>query len=188
MEPCGINPVRKFLPCKPETLFPNTDWDLSWSLCRQPGLSPHLSSFLWKLLLNLLCTQDKLYRMGTTPSPICKLCKVDPGTLSHELLLCPLNNNIGLKLISIIQTILPNITPESLLRLELYDLEDHLHLPVCLLISVTLSYTWKERGSNTRVQPYSIRSQLEQTINLLRTTRLAAVSEELEALYNQMFQ
>ena len=126
--------------------------------------------------------------MGTTPSPICKLCKTDPGTLSHELLLCPLNNNIGLKLISTIQTILPNTTPESLLRLELDGLEDHLHLPVCLLISVTLSYTWKERGSNARVQPYSIRSQLEMTINLLRTTRLATVSEELEALYNQMFQ
>ena len=49
------NPI--FHLCKAEFASPGTDWSISWSLCRQQGLSPELSSFLWKLLLDLLGTQ-----------------------------------------------------------------------------------------------------------------------------------
>ena len=55
---------RNFLPCRPEVLSPKTDWKLSWSNCRQPGVSPELASFLWLILNNLMSTQARLHRMG----------------------------------------------------------------------------------------------------------------------------
>ena len=66
---------KEFRPCRAELASPTTDWSPSWSLCRQHGIPPDLSSFLWKMLLDLLCTQERLHKMVASPSPLCKLCK-----------------------------------------------------------------------------------------------------------------
>ena len=179
--------TREFCPCKAELASPSTDWKLSWSLCRQPGLSPELSSFLWKMLLDLLSTQQKLYKMGANLSPICKLCKQDTGSLQHELLDCNLNENIGQLLLTTLQTHIPSLTAASLLHLEFTNLEEKMHLPATLLTAVTLSCIWKERTTSSKVRAYQVRSELEQTINLLRTTRLANASEDLQTMLGQMF-
>ena len=178
---------REFRPCKAELASPSTDWTLSWSLCRQPGLSPELSSFLWKMLLDLLSTQQKLNKMGASLSPICKLCKLDTGSLQHELLECRLNDNTGQLLLTTLQTHIPLLTAASLLHLEFSNLEEKMHLPATMLTAVTLSCIWKERTTSSRVQAYKVRSELEQTINLLRNTRLANTSEDLQTMIDQMF-
>ena len=79
--------VLQYIPCKAERTSPHTDWSLCWKACRQPGVPADLASFLWRLLHQLLCTQDKLSRMGITRSPICKMpnCQ-EEGSLSHDLL------------------------------------------------------------------------------------------------------
>ena len=148
------NPV--FHPCKAELASPDTDWSISWSLCRQQGLSPELSSFLWKLLLDLLCTQQKLHKMGANISPLCKLCKDQTGSLQHELLDCSLNDNTGLMLLSTMNTYIPSITPVALLHVELGDLESELQLPATLLVAVTLACIWKERHASSRAHAYQI--------------------------------
>ena len=179
--------TREFRPCKAELASPSTDWTLSWSLCRQPGLSPDLSSFLWKMLLDLLSTQKKLNKMGANLSPICKLCKQDTGSLQHELLDCNLNDNTGQLLLSTLQSHIPSLTSASLLHLEFSNLEEKKHLPATILTAVTLSCIWKERTTISKVRAYQVRSELEQTINLLRTTRLANVSVDLQTMIDQMF-
>ena len=178
--------AREYRPCKAELASPTTDWTLSWSLCRQKGMPPELSSFVWKLLLNLLCTQERLHKMGASLSPLCKLCLQEPGTLKHELLDCSYNESSGQKLLHSIQTFLPSLTAESLLHLEL-DLETNLQLPTTIFAAVTLSCIWKERSTSSRVRTYQVRSELEQTISMLRTTRLANVSATMSTLLNQMF-
>ena len=60
MLPDQENNPRKFIPCRAELVNPTTDWSLSWAACRQPGVPPELASFLWRMMLNLLCTQAKL--------------------------------------------------------------------------------------------------------------------------------
>ena len=75
MEADNVNGHRVFHPSRAELASPSTDWDHSWLLCRQQGLPPDLSSFLWKMLLDLLCTQQRLHRVGASPSLMCKLCK-----------------------------------------------------------------------------------------------------------------
>ena len=47
-----------------------------------------------------------------------------------------------------------------------------MQLPVTILAAVTLNCIWKERSTSSRVCAYQVRSELEQTIAVLRTSRL----------------
>ena len=186
-----LNPVtnsKEFIPCKSELASPGTDWQISWTLSRQQGIHPELTSFLWKMLHNLLGTQERLHRLGSSPSPTCIPCKQVNGTLRHELLECTKNNGIGEALLSCLQTYMPNLTPSSLLRLEFPNMNENMQLSSTIITAVTLSVIWKERQANSKVRTYQVRSEIEQTINLLRTTRLSNISVALETQYNQMFQ
>ena len=100
---------------------------------------------------------------------------------------CTLNDNIGQLLLTTLQTLIPSLTSANILRLDFPTLDSKLHLPATLLIAVSLSTIWKERTTNSRVRAYQVRSELEQTINLLRTTRLVPSSEELRTMVGQMF-
>ena len=91
------------------------------------------------MLLDLLCTQERLHKMGASPFPLCKLCKQETGTLKHELLECSFNENIGQLLLLTIQNQLPSMTPESLLHLGLSNIDADMELPTTLLAAVTLS-------------------------------------------------
>ena len=100
---------------------------------------------------------------------------------------CTLNENIGHLLLTTLQTIVPSLTSANILHLEFSTMDTKLHLPATLLTAVTLSTIWKDRTTNSRVRAYQVRSELEQTINLLRTTRLINASEDLKTMVNQMF-
>ena len=70
--------------CRTEIANPDVNWTRSWLLCRQKHLPPDLSSFLWKLMLNLFCTQEKLFSMRLATSPVCQLCDtISVDTLKH---------------------------------------------------------------------------------------------------------
>ena len=180
-----LGPIYR--PSRAELASPTTDWELSWLLSRQHGMPPDLSSFLWKMLLDLLSTQHRLHRMGASNSPLCKLCKSETGSLQHELLECSFNDNTGQKLLYTLQIHIPSMTANSLLHLSLADLETEKQLPATILIAATLSCIWRERTTSSRVRTYQVRSELEQTINLLRTTRLLNTAELLHTMLGQMF-
>ena len=180
--------TRQLKPCKVEADSPTTDWPLSWGLCRQAGIPPYLASFLWKLLLNLICPQERLHRMGTATSPLCKLCNTSTiGNLQHTFFQCPFNDGAGQLLINCLQNHIPRLSAEAILRLEFSNLDDDMSLPVTLITAITLNYIWSQRMSSSKFRAYQVRSKIEQTINLLRTSRLADVSAKLQALLNQMF-
>ena len=62
-----------------------------------------------------------------------------------------------------------------------------MQLPTTMLVATTLGCIWKERNINSRVGIYQVRSQLEQSVNLLRTTRLTAAAETMNTFLNHMF-
>jgi hypothetical protein len=45
-----------------------------------------------------------------------------------------------------------------------------------------------QRISLSRVRAYQVRAELEQTINLLRTSRLSTVADQINSLKDKMFQ
>ena len=180
---------QHFTPCKAELASPTTDWSSCWEACRQPGVPPDLASFLWRLLHKLLSTQEKLHRMGTIRSPICKMqgC-LDVGSLDHELLHCGKNDGVGSKLLSCVKKYVPGIEAEGVLRLEHGAAGDELSLPLTLLTAIVLSTVWKEREAGASVRCYKVRAELEQSINLLRNSRLANTVALLNEMSQHMFQ
>ena len=184
----GNNIPRLLTPCRAELASPATDWSLSWAACRQPGVPPELASFLWKMMLNLLCTQAKLQRMGTAQSANCKMqgCS-EAGTLVHELFTCSKNDGVGQQLLHCLQQFVPGIQHEAALRLEHGEVDQEVSLPLTLVTAITLQAIWKERENRTKVRPYRVRAELEQYINLLRTTRHTNTTNMLETLLNLLF-
>ena len=179
---------QHFKPCKAELASPTTDWSLSWAACRQAGVPPDLASFLWRMMHNLLSTQAKLHRMGTIRSPVCKMqgC-TEIGTLEHELLFCSKNDDVGYELLSCLEQYHPGMQADAVLRLEHGSGDDDLSLPITLLTAIILSTLWKDRESGVSIRKYKVRAELEQSINLLRTTRFNNTVAVLRDMSRIMF-
>jgi hypothetical protein len=180
---------RTFIPSRAETASPTTDWEASWANCRQSGMSPELASFLWMMMNNLMSTQERLSRMGAVATAQCKMqgCDQD-GSLQHELLHCGKNDGVGNRLVSCLQTIVQDIQPAAILRLEFGNLGEELTLAVTWLTAVVLQHIWKERDAGSNIYSYKVRADLEQYINLLRTTRFVDAVNLLKNLITKMFQ
>ena len=81
----------------------------------------------------------------------------------------------------------PGLQAEALLRLEHGDIESDLSLSLTLLTGIILSSVWKEREAGTVVKTYKDRADLEQYINLLRTTRLTNTVAMLDDMLHLIF-
>jgi hypothetical protein len=164
----NITYEQHLIPCRAELASPTTDWSLSWQAFRQPGVPPDLASFLWRMLLNLLSTKAKLHRMGTIRSSLCKMqgC-TGVGTLYHELLY--------------------GFQTDGVLRLDHVHVDDDKFLPTPLLPGTILSILWKERQAGQSIRAYKVRAELEQSINLLRTTRFTQTAAFLRDMSQIVF-
>ena len=125
--------------------------------------------------------------MGTIRSPICKMqgCQ-EVGTLSHELIFCAKNNDVGVNLLNCLQQYVPGIDAEAALRLDHGLIAENLSLPLTLITAIVLHSIWKEREQGSAILSYKIRAELEQYINLLRTSRLANTATLLQEMLEKM--
>ena len=92
----GGDQSRQLIPCRVETKHPENGWDSIWSKARLQGLGPELVSFLFKVLHDLLPTQERLSRTSPVVNGMCKLCLANvQEDLLHALIRCPANHGIG---------------------------------------------------------------------------------------------
>ena len=113
------------IPARVEILHPAVNWKKTWRLARIPGLDSDLTSFLFKLVHCLLPTQDRIFRLGGTEGDnpgLCKLCSIEVETPEHAFFYCNQSRVTGLGLLGYVQSIVPGLTPEAALSLEL-DIE-----------------------------------------------------------------
>ena len=106
--------------------------------------------------------------------------------LSHALIHCEGNEDVGHQLLSCLRTVEPGLQADGLLRLEL-PVEEDMELPLVWLLSTVLRALWDLRQTSTRVRQYLIRSQLEADINLLRETRFRDAVNRIEELAANLF-
>ena len=107
--------------------------------------------------------------------------------LDHSLVQCQANQQVGSRLLQVLQQYQPNLTTAALLRLEI-DVEAEQELPLVWLTAATLLSIWDQRKTCTRVQPHLTRSQLEAKANILRETRLTNTAVMLNDLIINMFE
>ena len=72
------------------------------------GLGPENVSFLFKLLHDILPTQERVARTKPRASPACPLpgCDAATETRAHALVLCEGNNGVGLRAMRCLQSVL----------------------------------------------------------------------------------
>ena len=171
-------------PCRVERKNLNIDWEKVWSLATTPGLSSEQSSFIWKMVHDLLPTRERLYRlnMQDTENPSCDLCTLAvTDDLEHALLLCPYNAASSYTL-RLIQNFIPSVQPSQAVLLDL-DIPPDLQLPVTFILSFCLSRIWRYRSLKKQGNPRGIRAELEAEIQILRKSRFhGAADKTLAAL------
>ena len=59
---------------KIEERQPDVDWNRTWEIFNTKGLRRDNSTFLLKLLYNILPTKSRLFRMNVSDSSLCELC------------------------------------------------------------------------------------------------------------------
>ena len=193
LEDCCIKEYRgdgtqKYIRTKVELASPETDWESSWRLARLKGLGPDHTTFLFKLLHNILPTQERLHRANNDVSQHCKAqgCS-EVDDLCHSLVQCQANQQVGNNLVKLLRLHQPSLTTAALLRLEL-DVDDDHELPLVWLSAATLLSIWEQKKTSNRVQPHLTRSQLEAKVNILRETRMNSMVNLLKDEINTMFE
>ena len=170
------------VPCRVERLAPVIDWGMSWRAVCVPGLSPVMRSFLWRMLHDILPTQERLHRMNmpNAPSPLCVQCtegKLDD--IEHALLRCNKIKPGADFLLETLKSEIPDITFE---RIKYLDFRSEDLLVPTYLTAATLSQLWSSRSCTRNLSWNSVRANVEQSILTLRKSRFASAASKLQQI------
>ena len=179
---------RQLIPCRVELASPEIDWEKSWRLARLPGLGPELTSFIFKLLHQVLPSQERVARTSPAATPTCKSpsCTGEHiEDLPHALVHCCGNNGVGIRLVELAQVLAPGVGVDRLLHLDVEVGEENEFFLVWWLAAGFMAI-WNLRTSGKKVENYLVRAQLEAKINLLRETKHAKAVSKLDSLLTDM--
>ena len=181
----------QYIPARAELANMETDWEITWRRVRLQGLGSQMISFLWRLCHRLLPTQQRLSHFNPgNVSPLCKPClgrnREEIGTLKHELIECPENENSGIDLLQVLRLHAPGLTADQILRLEFGNLDENLELPLTFFTASTLLEIWTLRSKCAKARRHLVRAKLEARIALLRTTRHSTTATILEDIMKQL--
>ena len=178
------NGQRKYIQCRVELASPGTDWEQSWRLARLPGLGPEHTSFLFKLLHQLLPTQERVARTSPSTNSNCKNSNCSGVMVedqTHALVYCSGNNGAGIRIVEAAQTLVPWQGAERLLQLD-GDVGQDDELAIVWWLAAGFMAIWEMRSAAKKIEPYLVRAQLEAKINLLRETKFEGALSRLENL------
>ena len=166
-----IDDDHRYIPCRAEIANPENDWETSWRRMRIKGLGSEVVSFLFKLLHQLLATQERLSRINQATSNICKApgCSEDQTEdLSHALYYCSGNNGIGILCLDAVKAFIPNISIDRALLLQ-FEVESSMELSMICFLAVAWMNIWRARVDGKRPKLSSVKSEMESRISLWRT-------------------
>ena len=161
----------------------------TWRLSRLPGLRSDLTGFIFKLVHCLLPTQDRVLRMGGSDDNnpgLCNLCSEEVETPLHAFFECPHSMLAGLALLGYVQVQVPGLSPEAALRLELgRQMEEDKELATICMLGSGLKYIWETRIERKQVRTFKMRSEIEATISILRSTRFRKSGDTMWEMTNK---
>ena len=181
-----IDSPNVYKKCRAELSSPTTDWETSWRRARMKGLGSEVTSFLWKLLHQILPTEERLSRILSNSSEHCKLCPTPSnGSLQHCLFECISTSEVGSWLLSLARRWDPNTSAQKLLMLEFICEPSH-EMPMVWLLGQSLLYMWGVRAAGKIVNSNLARANLESKISLLRETRFQNEHETLREIFDNL--
>ena len=89
----------------------------------------------------------------------------------------------GLTLIGWVQHLVPDLTPESAITLNLQQhLSEHEELAVVCTLAAGLKYIWEARVAKKLVETHKMRAEVEASISILRRSRFSEAGLVMESL------
>ena len=175
-----VDSTMEFIPCRVELQNPDNDWEVTWRRSRLSGLGSELSSFLFRIIHQLLPTKERQHRVHPATSSTCRLCLQDSTEdLLHSFFLCPFNHDFGM---IVVENLLPydrSLTPAKLLQLDINLEDEDMEHPAVWYTAANLFHIWECRVSGKRAKLYTIRSEVESRVALLRETRFRESAEKI---------
>ena len=151
------------------------------------GLPSSVSSFLFKMLHQLLPTQDRIRRIGVGDMGqpgLCQLCHLQGEDTSHALFYCH-HSLIGAHaLLGYIQTRIPNFSVDDALKLRLGEVSEQEEQAVVCTLGTGLMHIWQARLEKKQVYLYKMRAELEAMVSVLRKSRHKNVGEIIASMLN----
>ena len=174
---------------KIEIKNPYLDLEDIWRLSIYKAFNAEEISFSFKLLHNLLPTQENLSkvlaRMGT--SNICTLCSGQlRGDQLHSFLVCSFNNGVGKWLVGCLNALNPAIGQKQILNFEFFAMEEKYCFPAAWLSLKTLMVIWNHRCLRKSPTHAEVRSSLEAGIMILRKARYEDEAKVIENLITKI--
>ena len=157
-------------------------------MARQSMLDPNLTSFLFKMLHQILPTAERVARILPNQSPHCSRCNTNNQTietLQHAMFDCEASQPASSVLLQGLRRSVPEITPSRILTLD-FDCQEEQSFPVTWAIAHFLSSLWQMRVAKKAIQLIKIRSEMEASCRLLRESRLEKTSDLLSQIFTEL--
>ena len=153
--------------CKAEIISPESDWDMIWSRVRLNSLDFQITSFSFKLLHNLLTTEERMAAILPNSSPLCKFsCHNTPATLQHTFFHCRLSAVTGSWLLAMVRASDPAANEEKVLRLD-FDGDGGL----VWVTATILHHIWESRVKSKECTIKECRAKLMSNLDFIKKTK-----------------
>ena len=135
----GVSASMLLSSLRAELSCPANDWESAWQIARQNMLGPSLTTFLFKLLHQILPTAERVSRILANQSPHCTRCRLNPPateTLNRSMFDCQASQTAGAVLLNGLRKFIPNLTPskhQPIRRAELSSCMDNCPFPLFYL-------------------------------------------------------
>ena len=183
----GDDGQRELIPLRVELNDTTVNWTHSWQMARLHPLGPQLSSFLFKLLHQLLPTAERVAKILPSSSPLCSQCiHKQVETLHHAFFTCTANLGLPHLLLQALKEYDVSITPQKILTLN-FELSADLQLPITWSIATFLSSLWSARADKRKVSIYAVRSEVEAACRILRESKYRNASYTVDQVISSIF-
>ena len=174
--------IQEDILCKVEQKYPECDWSLTWERLRVPFLSSETISFLWKLVHDLLTTEERLnLTLGNVPASCRYGCEAHLlANQIHCFFNCSLTYIVGQWLLKTVRIFGPT-NEENILKLNVPN-----NNALIWIIAKTLHYSWIKRSSNKTCDSPSFLASLEAELMIMNETRYKQLADEIKLIIRQV--
>ena len=168
--------------CRIERKHPDYDWESLWVKLRLPGLSSNVVSFVWKMVHDILTTEERINAtLGNIPAT-CRYGGENEQVANqiHCLFNCSLTYVIGQWLLKTVRIYGP-ISENDILRFNVPN-----NSALIWTIATTLHYSWSERVRHKAVDPPSFKAYLEAELLLMKETKYRRLANEISMMIREI--
>ena len=161
------------------------NWKKVYSLPFRTTLDSKLREFQYKILNNIVFTNDKLFRFGLSQSPNCTFCNEEPESLEHLLSRCKVSSEFWKEVLSWLKEY--NIVLKSFNEISLFlrifeESEDFFLINHVMLLGKYYIYVRKCLGSLPSLRGFTARIRRVYNIEL----HIARERDKLATLFKKM--